>query len=63
MEQGDIMTLVNDLMEKVEENARMKAALEYLKADYLADKERGYGNDGAKTALVMAGLLREEDAA
>ena len=54
------MQLVNELIEKVEENARLKAAMEFLKKDYLADQARGYGNDGARTALILAGMLEGE---
>lgn len=48
------------IIKLTEENTRFRAAMNYLKKDFLKDEERGYGNDGAKTALELAGMLDKE---
>ena len=48
------------LMKLVEENARYKAALDYLKHEYEHDKEKGYANTDIGNALAFAGMLPKE---
>ena len=48
------------LMKLVEENAKFKAALEYLKIKYEHDKERGYENTDVGIALGFAGMIQKE---
>lgn len=48
------------LMKLVEENAKFKAALEYLKQKYEHDKERGYANTDVGIALGFVGMLPKE---
>lgn len=48
------------LMKLVEENAKFKAALDYLKQKYEHDKERGYANADVGIALGFAGMLPKE---
>jgi len=48
------------LMKLVEENAKFKTALEYLKHEYEHDKEKGYANTDIGNALAFAGMLPKE---
>lgn len=48
------------LMKLVEENAKFKAALEYLKQKYEHDKERGYANTDVGIALGFVDMLPKE---
>ena len=48
------------LMKLMEENAKFKAALEYLKIKYEHDKERGYEYADVGIALAFAGILPKE---
>lgn len=48
------------LMKLVEENAKFKAALEYLKIKYEHDKDRGYGNKDVEIALGFVGMIQKE---
>jgi len=48
------------LMKLVEENARFKAALEYLRIKYEKDKSKGYESTDVGVALGFAGILQEE---
>lgn len=47
------------IIELVQKCTKMECALTYLLEDYSKDKANGYGNDGARTALIMAGMLHE----
>lgn len=49
------------LLKLTEENARYKAALNYLKDEYDDDIKHGYsGNSDVRKALVMSGIRTEE---
>ncbi len=48
------------LMKLVEENARYKAALEYLRLKYEKDKSKGYESTDVGVALGFAGILKPE---
>lgn len=48
------------LLKLVEENAKYKIALDYLKQKYEHDKERGYGNKDVEIALGFVGMFPKE---
>lgn len=47
--------MMENLMKIAEENGRMKAALDYLYADYMDSWERGYLFETEMTTLKIAG--------
>lgn len=60
------MKMLFELLEEYKkimmENARMKAALEYLKADYMNDRSKGYGHDEVRIAIEnIAGIKIPEE--
>ena len=52
--------MTKTLMKLVEENAKYKVALEFLKQEYAHDKEKGYANKEVGMALGFVGMLPKE---